>query len=65
MHNPWMSMWLSAANSWANAVQGAWMAEMHRQQRTMAEQMVRQTMDFWTGAWMSTPIAGPKSKRRP
>lgn len=28
MKNPWMSMWLSAANSWAGAARGFWTAEM-------------------------------------
>jgi hypothetical protein len=41
MPNPWMSFWLSAANSWAGAARGFWTAEMHRQQRAMANEMVR------------------------
>jgi hypothetical protein len=32
MSNPWMSLWLSAANSWASAARGFWTAELHRQQ---------------------------------
>jgi hypothetical protein len=63
MPNPWMSFWLSAVNSWAGAVRGLWTAELHRQQRAMADEMVRQTMDFWTRAWMA-PLAGQKPKRR-
>jgi hypothetical protein len=63
MPNLWVSLWLSAANSWAGAVRGFWTAELHRQQRTMADELVRQTIDFWTRAWMA-PIAGPKPKSR-
>ena len=63
MRNPWMSFWLSAANSWAGAVRGLWAAELHRQQTAMANEMVRQTIDFWTRTAMA-PIAGHKPKRR-
>jgi hypothetical protein len=31
--NPWLSLWLSAANTWAGAARGFWTAEMHRQQK--------------------------------
>jgi hypothetical protein len=63
MPNPWMSLWLSAADSWAGAVRGFWTAEMHRQQTAMANEMVRQSMEFWTHTFMA-PIAGHKPKRR-
>jgi hypothetical protein len=36
---------------------------MHRQQTAMANEMVRQTIDFWTRTWI-VPIAGYKPKRR-
>ena len=63
MSNPWLSLWLSAANSWAGALRGLWTAELHRQQSALANEMVRQTMDFWTRAWQP-PFAVTKSKRR-
>jgi hypothetical protein len=63
MPNPWMSMWLSAANSWAGALRGLWTAELHRQQTAMTNELVRQNMNFWTQAWLA-PLAGPKPKRR-
>jgi hypothetical protein len=63
MPNPWMSVWLSAANSWGSAVRGFWTAELHRQQTAMANEMVRQTMDLWIRAWMAA-IAGHQPKRR-
>ncbi|HEX2134690.1 MAG TPA: hypothetical protein VHG30_02130 [Microvirga sp.] len=37
MKNPWMSLWLSAANTWAGAARGFWTAEMARQQKAMLE----------------------------
>ena len=61
MRNPWMSLWLSAANSWAGAVRGLWAAELHRQQTAMADEMVRQTIDFGTRTWVA-PIAGHKAE---
>ena len=63
MRNPWMSLWLSAANSWAGAMRGFWTAELHRQQTAMANEMVRQTLGFWTRTGMA-PTAGPKPRRR-
>jgi hypothetical protein len=63
MHNPWMSLWLGAANSWAGAMRGLWTAELHRQQAAMANEMIRQTIDFWTRTGMA-PTAGHKPKRR-
>jgi hypothetical protein len=35
-----MSLWLSAANSWAGAARGFWTAELHRQQTAIANEMV-------------------------
>jgi hypothetical protein len=63
MRNPWMSLWLSVANSWVNAMRGYWTAEPRRQQTAMANEMVCQTMNFWVRTWMA-PIARPKPKRR-
>jgi hypothetical protein len=63
MRNPWMSLWLRAANSWAGAVRGLWAGELQRQQTAMANEMVRQTIDFWTRTGM-TLVAGHKPRRR-
>jgi hypothetical protein len=41
MKNPWMSMWLSAANKAAGAARGFGAAELHRQQKTMAKEAAR------------------------
>jgi hypothetical protein len=35
MKNPWLSLWLSAANQWAGAARGFWTAEMARQQAAL------------------------------
>ena len=37
MKNPWMSLWLSAANQAMAANRGLWAAEAARQQRQMTE----------------------------
>jgi hypothetical protein len=63
MPNPWISLWLSAANSWASAMRGFWTAQLHGQQTAMANEMVRQMTDFWVKTWMA-PISGQKPKRR-
>jgi hypothetical protein len=63
MRNPWMGLWLSAANSWASAMRSFWIAELQRQQASMANEMIRQTIDFWTRTRMA-PIVGHKPKRR-
>jgi hypothetical protein len=41
MKNPWMSMWLSAANKAAGAARGFGTAELHRQQKTMDKEAAR------------------------
>lgn len=39
MKNPWMSLWLSAANSAAGSARAFWTAETRRQQQAMAKAM--------------------------
>lgn len=63
MKNPWLSLWLSAANAWAGAARGLGTAELHRQQTAMANEMMRQTMRFWSQAW-HLPLADDRAKRR-
>ena len=41
MKNPWMSMWLSAANSAAGSARGFWTAEMRRQHQPMMKEAGR------------------------
>ena len=63
MRNPWMSPWLSAANSWAGAARGFWTAELRRQQTAITNEMVRQMTDFWVRTWMAA-ISGHTPTRR-
>jgi hypothetical protein len=63
MRNPWMSLWLSVANSWAGAMRGLWTAELHRQQAAIANEMIRQTIELWTRTGMAS-VAAHKPKRR-
>lgn len=64
MTNPWLSMWMSAANQWAGAGRGFWMAEMQRQQTTMMNQMIEQSIKFWMQAWSLPAIGREQSRRR-
>ena len=65
MSNPWLSLWLSAANAWAGAARGFWTAEMHRQQTAMMNEMMRQSARFWTGAWaLPTSDRADRTTRR-
>jgi len=41
MKNPWLSMWLSAANSAAGAARGFWTAEARRQQNALLNKAER------------------------
>ena len=63
MPNPWLSLWLGAANSWAGAMRGFWTAEMHRQQAAMTNEMIRQAIDFWARTW-TAPIGAHRPRRR-
>jgi hypothetical protein len=49
--NPFLSQWLSAANSAAGSWRGFWTAEFARQQAAMMTEWQRQAMQFWSGAW--------------
>ena len=63
MPNPWMSLWLSAANSWAGALRGLLTAELHRPQTAAANEMVRQTIEFWTRTWRVPGGSKPQPRR--
>ena len=60
MKNPFLSFWLSAANQWAGAGRGLWLAELHRNQTAILNEMTRQATDFWTGSW----LVPAKARRR-
>jgi hypothetical protein len=58
-HNPFLSHWLSAANSAAGAWRGFWTAEMARQQALAMAAFQRQALEFWAGVWTQAMAAAP------
>jgi hypothetical protein len=60
MKNPWMSMWLSAANKATSASRGVWSAEAARQQQQFAKTMTKAMTD----AIMPGTAKKPAPKRR-
>lgn len=63
--NPFMSVWLSAANSAANTARGHATAAFKRQSQATVTQATNEVMSFWTHALTGTPKArtGRKTKR--
>jgi hypothetical protein len=61
--NPFLSMWLSGANSVAGSVRGRATAEAKRQAATMMSEGTKQIVNFWGGALLPRPPA-KKRKRR-
>ena len=58
MRNPWMSLWLSAANKAAGTARGLWMAEARRQQQAFANEVAK--------AWGLAPgSSGTARKKAP
>ena len=60
MKNPWMSLWLSAANKAAGTARGLWLAEAQRQQKAIAREMAK----AWGLGPRTKPRAKPGTKRR-
>lgn len=58
--NPFMSMWLSSANSLANSARGRMVAESKRQSKTAVTKTTNDIFDIWTEAM--TTRASPKKK---
>lgn len=63
MKNPFLSLWLSGANAAAGAARGFWAAELQRQQTAMLNEMTKQMVRFWTGAWLIPGAAGSSGTR--
>ena len=61
--NPFMSMWLSGANSVANSARGRIAAEAKRQSATAITQATRDMFGIWTQA-MTAPAAPRRRKKR-
>ena len=59
MKNPWMSLWLSAANRAAGTARGLWMAEAQRQQQAFAREVAK----AW-GLGADKPRKPPVKRRR-
>jgi hypothetical protein len=60
--NPWLSMWMSGANTVASHARAQAKAETRR----TIDQGMKDSIDFWTKAWFPNvaPPAAPKRKRR-
>jgi hypothetical protein len=58
--NPFMSMWLSGANSVMGSARGRVIAQARRQSASLAAAGAREMIKFWT----DPPAAAPKRKRR-
>ena len=63
--NPFMSMWLSAANSAANTARGHATAAVKRQSQAAVTQATNDVVSFWNHALAAPvkPIAKRKTKR--
>ena len=59
--NPFMSMWLSAANKAAGTARGTATAAAKRQIATAQADAMRQFLDFWTP---QAPTVRPRKKAR-
>ena len=59
--NPFMSMWLSGANSVAGSMRGHAAAQAKRQTATVMTQATRDMFDLWANALVASP---PKRKTR-
>ena len=57
--NPFMSMWLSAANRSAGSARGKATAAARRQLATAQTEAMRQILDFWT-----VQPAKPRSRKK-
>ena len=62
--NPWLSLWLSAANTWAGAARGFWSAEMQRQQKTMLNEMTNPKGRLATKGSPKKASAGVRTKSK-
>lgn len=62
--NPFMSMWLSAANAAAGSLRGRATAEGRRQATTVMAAATKQVIDAWTGALLPAPAKTTTRKRK-
>ena len=63
--NPLMSLWLSAANVAAGSARSLWLAEMQRQHSAVMQELTRQMIDFWRGAWCARMVLAGRASAPP
>ena len=61
--NPFMSMWLSGANTIFGKARGQAIAEARRQSAAMMAEGTRQILQFWTGGYATPPRRKRKKPR--
>ena len=61
MKNPFISLWLSYANSYANMLRGCWMGEIQRQQTMMMNAMIKSWLSLWG---VPSTSASPRRRTR-
>jgi hypothetical protein len=59
--NPFLSLWLSAANKAAGTGRGLWLAAARQQQAAAVREAGKWATSFWTGA-LKTPPARKRGK---
>ena len=64
--NPFLSMWLSGANTVLGSTRSRAIAEGRRQMSTLMQRNTQEMIRFWTGGFGLTPTsaATPARKRR-
>ena len=62
--NPWMSMWLSAANHAAGSVRGRATAQAKRQVATISKTATTEAVRLWTSALTGSKPARKGRRRR-
>jgi hypothetical protein len=63
--NPWLSMWLSGANTLLSAGRAQWEAAARQQQAAMMREASRATTEFWTEALKPAELRRePPARRR-
>ena len=62
--NPWLSLWLSAANRATAVTRNAVTAEAHRQTTRAIAEGHRQMLEFWSGGWAGKTRKRRKSRQR-
>lgn len=61
--NPFLSMWLSGANSIAGSIRGRTTAHARRQVNTAVSEATRASLKLWSDAVKATPTK-PRTKRK-